>query len=170
MPTAPLTPGPPTPGPTSAPESLHTPGVERVYPLLRRGRRPEPFPTIYYLRDPVLVHAMSELERQGHTQRFQQRLDHDPALRRRLHDDHAQYRSRRWDMLTPEDRRLIRGAPSLGRAFRTGVAGVANFDRINCLHAHSAHHLVQRPAGGTLIGQLIDAALEQLPLPRDFDA
>ena len=134
--------------------------VEVVYPLLRRRGGLEPFPTIYYLRDPSLVHAMSELERRGFLKRFQDRLAENPKLRRAFHDDHARYRDARRAMLTAEDRRAVEASGSLSRAFSRGIAGIANFDRIKCLHAHYAHHLILADTGGTVVGRLIDEAHE----------
>ena len=140
--------------------------VETVYPLVHRRNRPgrvEPFPTIYYLRDPDLVQAMSELERLGHTQRFQERLAEDVQLMAGLHADHAAYRDQRWAMLTLADRDRVRGSASMSRSFRGGIAGIANFDRIKCLHAHYAHHLATAHRGGTTIGRLIDDVQRDRP-------
>ncbi len=161
-----LTPTPPTP-PTPLPPLSPAPpdparpphpGIEVVYPLIHHADRVEPFPTIYYLRDPDLVHRMSELERRLVTHRLQAQLDGDPGLMQRFHADHARYRDGRWAMLTAADRQRIEASDSLGRAFCSGIAGVANFDRIKCLHAHYAEHLARSDTGGTTVGRLIDHA------------
>ena len=49
-------------------------GFDLVHPLKNSGDRVEPFPTIYYLTDPDLLRAISELERQNFIGKFEQRL------------------------------------------------------------------------------------------------
>lgn len=129
--------------------------IEFVYPLRRYPTHTEPFPTIYYLRDPVLVQAMSELERHQRVAHFQDRLAADDELMAAYRADHVAYRATRWAMLTHEDRRLVEDSPSLSRSFRAGIAGIADFRYVKCLHAHYAHHLAQIHEGGTTIGRLI---------------
>lgn len=133
--------------------------IELVYPLRHFPTHTEPFPTIYYLRDPQLIHAMSELERHHHIARLQEQLRGDPALMKKYHADHAAYRDARWDMLTPEDRAVVENSPSLSRSFRGGIAGIADFDFVKCLHAQYAHHLAMHDRGGTTVGRLIDELL-----------
>ena len=133
--------------------------IDTVYPLRHFPDRVEPFPTIYYLTDPALVHAMSELERQQFIGRFERRLADDAELRAAYHADHERYRDTRWAMLTENDRQLIEQSASLSRSFRGGIAGIANLDTVKCLHAHYAHHLATAEAGGTTVGQMIDEQL-----------
>lgn len=133
--------------------------IEVVYPLRHFPQHTEPFPTIYYLRDPQLIHAMSELERHHHVAKLQQRLRDDPALMADYHADHAAYRDARWAMLTPEDRAIVEHSPSLSRSFRGGIAGIADFDFVKCLHAQYAHHLAMHEQHGTTVGRLIDHLL-----------
>lgn len=135
--------------------------IEVVYPLRRFPDRAEPFPTIYYLRDPGLVHAMCELERHQHIRRFERMLLDDPELMAAHHADHAAYRDARWAMLTDEDRATVEASPSLMRCFRTGIAGIANFDSVKCLHATLAYHLAAAERGGTTVGRLVDELLPE---------
>ncbi|MEO0515042.1 MAG: DUF501 domain-containing protein [Planctomycetota bacterium] len=134
--------------------------IDTVYPLRHFPDHVEPFPTIYYLTDPALLHAMSELERQQFIGRFEQRLRDDADLMAAYHADHVQYRDTRWAMLTDADRAIVEASASLSRSFRGGIAGIANFDTVKCLHAHYAHHLAAAPTGGTTIGRLIDEQLK----------
>jgi hypothetical protein len=138
--------------------------IDHVYPLRRRRGRVEPFPTIYYLTDAGLVHRLSELERRQGVKQMEQRLRADPEAMGRFHDDHAAYRDERWRMLTEADRRLVAASASLRRAFAGGVAGVADFDHVKCLHAHYAYHLARQMAGSqpTLLSSWIDEALPEL--------
>ncbi|MEM6853160.1 MAG: DUF501 domain-containing protein [Planctomycetota bacterium] len=130
-----------------------------VYPLRHFPDRVEPFPTIYYLTDPDLLRAISELERQNFIGKFEQRLADDDALHAAYHADHEQYRDTRWAMLTDADRAIVEASPSLSRSFRGGIAGIANLDTVKCLHAHYAHHLATAESGGTTVGQMIDQQL-----------
>ncbi|MEM9420498.1 MAG: DUF501 domain-containing protein [Planctomycetota bacterium] len=131
-----------------------------VYPLRRFPDHVEPFPTIYYLTDPELLHAMSELERLNTVGRLEQRLVEDAELRAAYHADHEQYRDTRWAMLTEEDRAAVEASPSLAKSFAWGIAGIANFDTVKCLHAHMAHHLANAERGGTTIGRCIEELLD----------
>ncbi|MEM7626356.1 MAG: DUF501 domain-containing protein [Planctomycetota bacterium] len=133
---------------------------ETVYPLrLTADDTPTPFPTIYWLTDPGLDHQLAELERQNFVGQFEQRLAKDAQLMAAYHADHAAYRDTRWAMLTAEDRATVEASPSLTRSFRSGIAGIANFDTVKCLHAQHAYHLARREAGGTTLGRLLDELL-----------
>lgn len=136
---------------------------ETVYPLRHFPGHAEPFPTIYYLIDPALVHAISNLERQNHIGKFEQHLANDAELMASYRADHAAYRDTRWAMLTDEDRAVVEASPSLSRSFRGGIAGIANFDTVKCLHAQYAYHLAQHDTapGGTTLGRLIDELLSE---------
>lgn len=126
------------------------------YPLrYPRPDAPRPFPTIYWLTDRALDHALADLERRGTIRQLEAALRADAALLERFRADHARYRDQRWAMLTPGDRAVVQAAPSLRRAFQGGIAGTAGFDRVKCLHAHAAHHLAD-PRGNTIARLLIE--------------
>lgn len=132
--------------------------IDLVYPLRQDAGRPAPFPTIYWLRPGDLHRTIADLERLGLIAQLEQRITDDATFRTEIHDDHRRYRQQRWDMLTPDDRATVEASPSLSRSFRGGVAGIADFDHIKCLHAHVAHALADRNA----IGQLV---LDELATP-----
>ncbi len=131
--------------------------VEVVYPLRRQGGKHSPFPTIYWLGKGELHHAIADLERQGWVGKLEERMRNDAdfpgfrGFREEVHADHARYRERRWAMLTQADRALVESAPSLLRSFRGGVAGIADFDHVKCLHAHVAHALADSNAIGRVV-------------------
>lgn len=121
------------------------PAFEIVYPLRRaKDGALTPFPTIYWLTDPALDKALADLERRGAIAELEALLGGDETLMRRYHDDHRRYVDRRWMMLTPDDRAAVEASDSLARAFAGGVAGIADFSTVKCLHAHVAHHLADR--------------------------
>ncbi len=127
-----------------------------MYPLRSEAGRAVPFPTIYWLLDAALVRDLSELERLGGVGRLERAIAGDRALRAAYHADHGRYRQRRWAMLTDADRAAVEASPSLARAFRGGIAGIANFDAVKCLHAQYAYHLAEASRGGTVAGRWID--------------
>jgi len=116
---------------------------------------PTPFPTIYWLTDPALDHALADLERRGIIRQLGTMLHAEPDLLETFRADHQRYRAQRWAMLTAADRAIVEASPSLLRTFRGGVAGIADFDTIKCLHAHAAHHLAD-PQGNTIARLLIE--------------
>ena len=133
-----------------------------VYPLrYSEDGTAQPFPTIYYLTDAKLLHAMSELERHQHIRKLEQTLAANSALMAAYHAEHAAYRDTRWAMLTGEDRQTVEASPSLSRSFRGGIAGIADFDTVKCLHAQYAYHLAKQEEGGTTLGRLIDEFLSE---------
>ena len=142
---------------TKAPSPKHQtdkPPVETVYPLLKRGESVTPFPTRYWLHDPVACQRMGELERGGAVRQLEAQIAADLRLRHAFAKDHATYRDERWQALTPDDRAWVAARPQMQRTFAGGIGGIADFTRIKCLHLHWAHHLA---VGGTTAGRLIEA-------------
>jgi len=130
--------------------------IQTEYPLrFPTPDQPTPFPTIYWLTDPTLDHALADLERRGIIRQLDACLHRDAVLLETFRADHQRYRAQRWAMLTQADRSLVEASPSLMRSFRGGVAGIADFDTIKCLHAHVAHHLAE-PQGNTIARLLIE--------------
>jgi len=127
--------------------------VIRCYPLRRRGDGDEPFPTLFWLVCPHLLHAISNLERDGGIGHIQAEVAADDALRDRLRRDHEAYIDERWQLLSPVDRAFV-GERGFERVLRErGIAGIEMRDKVKCLHAHYAHHL----ARGSAIGERIEA-------------
>lgn len=106
----------------------------------------EPFPTLYWLVDPELGRAVSDLERQGGIGRCRAWLNEDPARVKALGEAHGRYAQAR-------DRRARQAGETGGdragvealrhRLKGLGVAGCADPQGIKCLHAHLAHHLAE---------------------------
>ena len=128
---------------------------DRVHPLRWRRGRPQPFPTIFWLRAPELLRAVSDFERLGGIARWEQRLAEDPDLREAVHGDHARYAALRARMLTPDDRQAIRRFGLTDAFAGTGIAGIRlgghssqGQPGLKCLHAHVAHALADANAVG----------------------
>ncbi|MDP9067508.1 MAG: DUF501 domain-containing protein [Actinomycetota bacterium] len=106
------------------------------HPRLEDG---SPFPTLYWLTCPLLVKRASKLESEGWMEQLNDRLGEDPLLRARLWGALDDLRRRRdaHEVLDPPP------APPGGGP-----------DRVKCLHAHLAHHLVSpNPVGALALSQ-----------------
>jgi len=102
-----------------------------------------PFPTLYWLTCPVKVKALSKLEKEGWSDKIQEKIRTDPAFRERLQNAHEDYIRRRKS-----------GAPGQEHpVLRTGVGGVRDLKGVKCLHAHYAHYLA---TGNNPIGEMVD--------------
>lgn len=115
------------------------PTVVRTAPRLPDGT---PFPTTYYLTNPVAVAAVSALEARGVMREMTDRLADDPELaaaHRRAHED---YLARR---------RELGEVPEIA-----GISAGGMPDRVKCLHVLVAHAL----GGGPGVNPLGDEALE----------
>ena len=120
---------------------------ERVHPLRETRRGPRPFPTLYWLRDPALLHAISDLERRGAIAGYAERIAADPVFRATVATDHARYAAERWALLTDADRARCAALGFTAALRDRGVAGAADPAAVKCLHAHAAHALADRAAG-----------------------
>jgi hypothetical protein len=115
------------------------PGVIKTAPRLADGT---PFPTLYYLTNPVLTAAASRLESSGLMKEMTAHLAADPELAAAYRRAHESYLADR-DAVEP-----------LG----TTVSGGGMPDRVKCLHVLIAHAL----AKGRGVNPLGDEALALL--------
>lgn len=104
----------------------------------------EPFPTLYWLTCRRAIAAVGRLESAGRMRELNERLASDAAFAEALAAAQADYLARR-------DALAVLG-PDAG-----GVGG-GPADRIKCLHAHYAHHLVCgcNPVGAWVAEQIGD--------------
>ncbi|MFI4861550.1 MAG: DUF501 domain-containing protein [Phycisphaerales bacterium JB063] len=118
-----------------------------------------PFPTMYWLIDPVCCKRMADLERDGAVGALERAIAGEGALREAVHADHRRYAAARWALLTEAEQRRAIDA-GYGETLRDkGIGGIADFDRIKCLHLQMAYHLAEQAAGrdGTTVGRLIES-------------
>jgi len=132
------------------------PRVIAVYPLMEQAGRMVPFPTYYWLVDPVLHKQLADLERQGAVKQTEQLLQDDPSLMQQYHNDHRRYIQQRLSALPPIDR--IRA----GDLKTKGIAGIADWNTVKCLHAHAAHDLADPQ--GNIVSKLIQERFNSYPL------
>ncbi len=124
------------------------PSVVTVHPLIERAGAIEPFPTLYWLVDPDLCRRISQFEAAGMITDIQQRIVNDADLRDQYRSDHHRYIAQRLSWMPPVDR--IRAGVLKSR----GIAGIADFNQVKCLHAHVAHHLADEE--GNTVARILD--------------
>ncbi len=128
------------------------PAVIRVAPLLKEDERIEPFPTLFWLTCPILREQLSRLEEQGVIGQLEAEIARDSELQARYAEDHRRYAQERFSLLSREDQELLRRRGWLAALRDRGIAGIADFRTVKCLHAHYAHHL----ARGSVIGRWLE--------------
>lgn len=120
----------------------------------------QPFPTTHWLIDPGLVAAVGRLESAGAIAAINHRLANDPDLVARWAADHRRLIAYRLSLLTGPERDALAAVGRLAGLEQRGIAGVADFRRVKCLHAVLAHHLAVGNALGSLVrGHMADAGL-----------
>jgi hypothetical protein len=127
---------------------------------------------MYWLCDPHVSRAISELERQGCVRIFQSRLENDASRAKEWLECHEQYALERWNLLSNQDKKwLLQDVISDEKERRTiesmrdmiQNSGVAGTDykglkqqpddvdmsssifvpSVKCLHSHYAHYRSQ---------------------------
>jgi hypothetical protein len=103
----------------------------------------EPFPTLYWLSCLRACRAIGRLEAAGTMQELTERLRNEPDFAAAFDAAQRDYVQRR-DALAP-----LEGA---------GGVGGGPSDRVKCLHAHYAHHLVCgcNPVGAWVVERIGD--------------
>ena len=103
----------------------------------------EPFPTIYWLTNPLIRTLISQVEIQNGVSRMESRLrsadtNHIQQMSM-AHDAYIQTRSNLW---TEND--SIQFPNYNNHTFsKRGIAGMTKVETVKCLHAHTAHYLGQ---------------------------
>jgi hypothetical protein len=111
----------------------------------------KPFPTLFWLLDPDFCYRIDQVEATGLIKQLQQRIDADPQLRNSMREDHRAHIALREDYMTPKIRqRLVE--LNFSEVFASkGIGGIADFQRIRCLHTwYAAHLVVPNTVGGLL--------------------
>lgn len=122
----------------------------------------KPFPTLYWLCSKDLHKALARIEDQGWVKEIEAEIQQNEQLRLAYHQNHRDYVSLRWQQMTVEDKDRIEqlGFSDLYNSY--GIGGIANWDKVRCLHMQYAQHLVM----GNEIGQRLDDefGLRDLPI------
>ena len=129
------------------------PQVIKVYPLLKEGSKWEPFPTLFWLTCPTLIRQLAKLEHQSYIARLERLIAEDERFRMAYRKNHEEYIAERWATLSPEDREFLE-RQGLAEALRQrGIGGLADWDKVKCLHLHYAHHLARENVVGRWLAE-----------------
>lgn len=124
----------------------------------------QPFPTLFWLCSKDLAKALGTLETRGVVKELEQKLSEDSAFRTRYLADQERYVALRWQAMTDSDRQRIEQLGFSHLFDQYGIGGIAQWDKVRCLHMQYAHHL----ADNNTIGRWLDQHyhLDQLPILR----
>jgi len=113
----------------------------------------KPFPTLFWLVDRDISYRIDQAEAAGVILELQALVDDDTALQASMRADHRAHIRLRAGFMR-EDLRLRIQALGFEQVFATrGIGGIADFQRIRCLHTWYAAHLVVP----NTVGRLLDA-------------
>lgn len=116
-----------------------------------------PFPTLYWLSSKDLDVAISRIEASGWVKQIEELLQQDEALRQTFHDQQQSYVERRQALMRPEDRARIEALGFTELFTRYGIGGIAQWDKVRCLHMQYAHWLAD---GDNVIGERLEQEFE----------
>lgn len=119
-----------------------------------------PFPTLYWLTSKSLCKELGRIETQGWVKEIESRLHRDDALREAYLQNQQDYVQKRWELMLPQDRARIEALGFTELFERYGIGGIAQWDKVRCLHMQYAHHL----ADGNVIGALLEQTFMIEPL------
>ena len=110
-----------------------------------------PFPTLFWLVDPVLNYRIDRTEAGGLIRQLQARIDADPALQQQMRADHRAHIALRESYISAELRQRFQDLGFGDVLADRGIGGIADFSRIRCLHTwYAAHLVVANTVGGML--------------------
>ena len=115
----------------------------------------KPFPTTFWLIDPELNLRLDRLEAGGAIARMQALVDANSDLRNAMARDHSAHKTLRATFLQDEERQFLTLNGMMSALDNRGIGGIADDDRIRCLHTWYAAHLVEPNVIGRLTDELL---------------
>lgn len=113
----------------------------------------KPFPTLYWLSSRDLSREISRVEMTGWIKRFEEELADDKVLRDTYMAQQKYYMESRWTLMDPSDRARIEELGFSQMFSEVGIGGIAQWDKVRCLHMNYAYHLVRPNAVGTRLDE-----------------
>ena len=111
-----------------------------------------PFPTLYWLSSKTLHKAIAEIETAGWVKKLEDKLQDDTAFLAAYLNDQKKYMASRLHYLRLDDKHALQEKQRFDRFSSLGIGGIANLEKVRCLHMQYAHHLVE----GNTIGAFLD--------------
>ncbi|MCK5828084.1 DUF501 domain-containing protein [Candidatus Bipolaricaulota bacterium] len=133
------------------------PQVIRVHPMIDG----KPFPTLYWLTCPFLSREIGHLEAAGWVKQLEARMAEDSELRSAMHRAHRSTCNQRNQLLSADEKAALVAEATLVGLEGRGIGGIADWDRLKCLHLHAAHAL----ADVNPIGSIVLHALPSIECP-----
>lgn len=116
----------------------------------------KPFPTLYWLSSKDLHKAIAHIETSGAVKQLEQRIQEDEGFRHSYLNNHKNYVRQRWQAMTAADKSRLETLGFSDLFHRYGIGGIAQWDKVRCLHMQYAHHL----AADNVIGQWMDETFD----------
>uniref|UniRef100_A0A0G4IB48 DUF501 domain-containing protein n=1 Tax=Chromera velia CCMP2878 TaxID=1169474 RepID=A0A0G4IB48_9ALVE len=114
-----------------------------------------PFPTFYWMSDPVLKSAISEVEKVGTIKQLEEEeIPNSEELQKTMMNDNLQYIRERWKYVSKESLGKLKNEKCEETLTKRGIGGCVDFTRVRCLHMHYAFHLMTPT--GTALGRFLD--------------
>lgn len=129
--------------------ALGQPGVVRVASVVDG----KPFPTLFWLLDPELCLRIDREEASGLIASLQARVNADTQLLERMSRDHRSHIRLRDSYLEAGERHQLHYRGHMAALTARGIGGIADFQRIRCLHTWYAAHLVVPNTIGALLDE-----------------
>tara|TARA_R110000823_G_scaffold171736_12_gene304270 strand:+ start:3927 stop:4445 length:519 start_codon:yes stop_codon:yes gene_type:complete len=127
----------------------------------------KPFPTLFWLVDPGIAYRIDQAEAAGTILELQARVDADVELQQAMRADHRAHIRLRDSYISADLRRRIERL-GFGPVLATrGIGGIADFQRIRCLHTWYAAHLVVPNTIGRLLNAHWNTARPEAPAKTD---
>ncbi|MGB0466885.1 MAG: DUF501 domain-containing protein [Pontibacterium sp.] len=137
---------------------------EKGIPLVLQMRSlvaDQPFPTLYWLSSKDLHHAIAEIETAGWVKQIEAEIEQDETLRTAFLQNQKDYVALRWSLMRDDDKTRIEALGFTDLFHKYGIGGIAQWDKVRCLHMQYAHHL----AASNVIGARLD---EEFGLNKHF--
>ncbi|GAA0789535.1 DUF501 domain-containing protein [Marinobacterium sediminicola] len=113
----------------------------------------QPFPTLYWLSCRDLCRAIGRIEDSGWVKQIEQELQDNEALRTEYLAQQQRYVELRWRLMRDDDRARIEQLGFTELFDRYGIGGIAQWDKVRCLHMQYAHWLAD---GDNVIGERLE--------------
>ncbi len=128
----------------------------------------EPFPTLYWLCSTDLHRAISRIETAGWVKQIEQQLQIDTELNARYQQNHRDYVHSRDHYMSSAQRQRIAELGFSHLFQRYGIGGIAQWDKVRCLHMQYAHYLCGEGENSNVIGALMEQefSLSRLTITR----
>jgi hypothetical protein len=123
------------------------PMVIRVSSLVNE----KPFPTLFWLIDQRLNHAIDQVEGTGLIAQFQSRVNASEQLQAQMIEDHLAHIRLRQSFIADDLKERIEALGFSKVLSQRGIGGIADFQRIRCLHTYYASHLVSPNTVGNML-------------------